>query len=172
MQHCNSTRVKISVQISLHDCERLETYKSAKAVGMVESAAAYMTDLFIVHRGFWPLCHLNWAKVRTKATASDFASYNLCEDADISALKYTLAYNWRLRSRARWAYSFVPRISRLATVNPTRGCAVPGVARSAVHVFTSNNFVGYQVVMTSTSWSVAVYGTLQNTRNDDFTSVQ
>ena len=31
-------------------------------------------------------------KVRTKATASEFASYNLCEDADISAQKYTLAY--------------------------------------------------------------------------------
>jgi len=27
---------------------------------------------------FRPLCHLNWAKVRTKATASEFASYNLC----------------------------------------------------------------------------------------------
>ena len=45
-----------------------------------------------VYRGFRPLCHLNWAKVRTKATASEFASYNLCEDADISAQKYTLAY--------------------------------------------------------------------------------
>ena len=45
-----------------------------------------------LYRGFWPLCHLNWAKVRTKATASEFASYNLCEDADISAQKYTLAY--------------------------------------------------------------------------------
>ena len=30
------------------------------------------------------------ALVRTKATASEFASYNLCEDADISAQKYTL----------------------------------------------------------------------------------
>jgi len=45
-----------------------------------------------VYRGFRPLCHLNWAKVRAKATASEFASYNLCEDADISAQKYTLAY--------------------------------------------------------------------------------
>jgi len=44
------------------------------------------------YRSFRPLCHLNWAKVRTKATASEFASYNLCEDADISAQKYTLAY--------------------------------------------------------------------------------
>ena len=46
----------------------------------------------MMYRGFWPLCHLNWAKVRTKVTASEFASYNLCEDADNSALKYTLAY--------------------------------------------------------------------------------
>jgi len=30
-----------------------------------------------MYRGFRPLCHLNWAKVRTKATASEFASYNL-----------------------------------------------------------------------------------------------
>ena len=45
-----------------------------------------------LYRGFRPLCHLNWAKVRTPATASEFASYNLCEDADISAQKYTLAY--------------------------------------------------------------------------------
>jgi len=46
----------------------------------------------LLYRGFRPLCHLNWAKVRTQATASEFASYNLCEDADISAQKYTLAY--------------------------------------------------------------------------------
>ena len=51
-----------------------------------------------MYRGFRPLCHLNWAKVRTKATASEFASYNLCEDADISAQKYTLAYNNHARS--------------------------------------------------------------------------
>ena len=31
-------------------------------------------------------------KFEPQATASEFASYNLCEDADISAQKYTLAY--------------------------------------------------------------------------------
>jgi len=31
----------------------------------------------VLYRGFRPLCHLNWAKVRTKATASEFASYSL-----------------------------------------------------------------------------------------------
>jgi len=35
-------------------------------------------------------------KVRTKATASEFASYNLCEDADNSAQKYTLAYSFQV----------------------------------------------------------------------------
>ena len=51
----------------------------------------------VLYRGFRPLCHLNWAKVRTQATASEFASYNLCEDADISAQKYTLAYTLHTR---------------------------------------------------------------------------
>jgi len=59
--------------------------------GTAEGAAAagppYPSVVAVVYRGFRPLCHLNWAKVRTKATASEFASYNLCEDADISAQK-------------------------------------------------------------------------------------
>ena len=69
-----------------------------------------------LHRGFWPLCHLNWAKVRTKATASEFDSYNPCEDADMSGTLWTRTYGVRVLTVPASSYAHgSAQLSRLSS---------------------------------------------------------
>ena len=72
--------------------DKLKAFEAGEGLPKLLFNYGFNTDGKL-YRGFRPLCHLNWAKVRTKATASEFASYNLCENADISAQKYTCIHS-------------------------------------------------------------------------------